>query len=1525
MTRDRHQGTSTVFALNTAWLLVLVLFAPAAGAADILGGLYRDGVLVEPLVPVPRAALPATAGVPQGIAAPAAQALTPSARFDVPSPSPETHARNVVFARAARRAAAIRDLLRRIDQSPESDAVADRDRLQRLVDAFVATQDGARQTLAGVGERIDELGLDARIQARHRATLAAFEAGSEELAVALEQVINGQPHAVQNALAVMQRLKFSNPPRPINAASPLPDPFQKGRTRDQAEAATTPMVLTATAAPLALPTPADLAETVEVKFTPEIQAKVAELGSSPLAIYEFVRNRVRFQPYLGSRKGAANTLGQLRGNDTDQASLLIALLRAAGIPSRYVRGRISVEPARVTAWLGVDDPLTANDYLATASIDAVAVLDGTDVASFEITHVWVEAYLPYANYRGVGNDTTGKTWIPLDPSFKPLNATVWEDVLTRMDFDADAYLADYIATFTEPSPIEQLQLDVQAYLDANDPGKTIAAIERRTEIAQQALGLLPASPPYGLLAVTDRLSEIEDTQRYKVRFHLYDGATTFIDHTLNLSAFADRRLTIEYVGATAADQTVIDAFGGIYDTPPDLVDVRPVLEVDNVPVASASNAIGMGLTHKADMHFLPPAGGRIEQPLVPDDIIAGNGRAIGFDTFLDIRDTFIDPDPIPADAFLESILHLTAVDYLSRVDRGIETMERLMGVATYLDVSEVIASNQINVTYSFGVPVGFEWTGLYVDADRHILGKFPVDGDYNRVRRPFHIVTGMDGSIQENRVFEDDFGQEAVSTIKILELANDALIPICTITTDIATDCTGFNHPDLVDDVNAALGAGREITIPRDPMTVGLWSGTGYIDMDPVTGSAAYVLSGGINGGSTVESWPTNYPSSCEDSTGNTVIGHGEMRGIDGVSFVPNPPPEVILWADDNSPITFVVEFTCEGMSRLVHLTTNKTKAQMGPGEYQFNSSGWGATVTQALSIVQVDIAAPDGLNTVVGCGPVNYEATFTPQMPSSASYQWNMAPCQPGCGDGLFSQDNTSNVEFTGTVGGNRTVQLEVSNAFGTTHVQKDVRVIQVNKITAEDSGPAGTVVEDSDGSVAVTDYLYVARNDSETIAINVDVTPSTISSAELPTTWELTAEGGTTSMPITFDSAGKLSATIDKDSAGDVVATVNACPGYSKHFGVGIGVLDLELESLDFVDSTSDNNYDLRRDDDSGAFLVPNGEAEWNKNGLREPTVYRINALGKVFASFRSIPEVKNAKLATNIKSIGDAEFTPGGAADDAVTLHFDSNGAAKSVFLSKGQLSDKIGDKTLSLTWIGASLSQRVQQRVFFVFDAEKLVSAEDRYYTKSRLSEAVNWAQGVTGHSSVPNSEPNIAENTTWGLESIIRFGGNQCPVDFAARWDMTQTGGARGDCQAWALLLSDVLKVLGIGPYHLDHVNEVSEPNGLDSLSGGAIFVKGDSTGNYSRLAWGGGIWNNWQGCVKPINGGTCYSAQGPHISTYAIMNNAPSRVKGTSESQQFDNIHAFEYYGWVNDATDELHPTWKPPAEPNDASTTDTR
>ncbi|MBM3736264.1 MAG: hypothetical protein FJW39_10805 [Acidobacteria bacterium] len=77
-----------------------------------------------------------------------------------------------------------------------------------------------------------------------------------------------------------------------------------------------------------------------------VAAKAAELGFDPTAMFRYVRDSIGNEVYAGSLRGARGALWGKAGNSTDKASLLIAMLRAAGIPARYARGSLAADQAR---------------------------------------------------------------------------------------------------------------------------------------------------------------------------------------------------------------------------------------------------------------------------------------------------------------------------------------------------------------------------------------------------------------------------------------------------------------------------------------------------------------------------------------------------------------------------------------------------------------------------------------------------------------------------------------------------------------------------------------------------------------------------------------------------------------------------------------------------------------------------------------------------------------------------------------------------------------------------------------------------------------------------------------------------------------------------------------------------------------------------------------------------------------------------------------------------------------------------
>ena len=63
-----------------------------------------------------------------------------------------------------------------------------------------------------------------------------------------------------------------------------------------------------------------------------------DLVATARNIFYFVRDNIRYEDYANTSKGAYKTLKEGCGNCCDQAHLLVALLRAAKIPTYYAHG-----------------------------------------------------------------------------------------------------------------------------------------------------------------------------------------------------------------------------------------------------------------------------------------------------------------------------------------------------------------------------------------------------------------------------------------------------------------------------------------------------------------------------------------------------------------------------------------------------------------------------------------------------------------------------------------------------------------------------------------------------------------------------------------------------------------------------------------------------------------------------------------------------------------------------------------------------------------------------------------------------------------------------------------------------------------------------------------------------------------------------------------------------------------------------------------------------------------------------------
>lgn len=195
-------------------------------------------------------------------------------------------------------------------------------------------------------------------------------------------------------------------------------------------------------------------------ITPQIQNLAESLGSDPQRIFSHVYETIAYEHYFGSRKGATLTLLEAGGNDWDQASLLVALLRAAGHRADYKWSykRVPYAPdnpaypaeAKVPdaiGWWGLaeeaypDRPVTPppgwsienhrrwlnmRDYANEGGFLHQSEFDYPDTLG--VSHITVRLELPEGGYR------------LLDPSAKNAPRGARRDLIADTTFDAATFL-----------------------------------------------------------------------------------------------------------------------------------------------------------------------------------------------------------------------------------------------------------------------------------------------------------------------------------------------------------------------------------------------------------------------------------------------------------------------------------------------------------------------------------------------------------------------------------------------------------------------------------------------------------------------------------------------------------------------------------------------------------------------------------------------------------------------------------------------------------------------------------------------------------------------------------------------------------------------------------------------------------------------------------------------------------------------------------------------------------------------------
>ena len=563
------------------------------------------------------------------------------------------------------------------------------------------------------------------------------------------------------------------------------------------------------------------------EITYEIRSLARSLKYDVNLIYRYVHDHIEYTPYYGSKKGAMATLLDESGNDFDQSSLMIALLRESGYTANFVYGGIRLYPEQLEGWLGADDRIAVVAHLLWAACipcDPVD-LDGDDrVEYIDLDHVWVKV------------DIGGSDYV-FDPSFKMHSFRPAIDLASAMDYDQNGFLSRALSGATVRTNfvrnINRANIDndlanyatnLVNHIKSERPAATLEDIIRgKTIVPVDEVPRQAALP--NELDVWEEFEEFYEYDKTKVRIeHLG------IDITLYAHEFYGKRLTI-------------------YSNP----SYQPVLRLDGGVLAIGESGIPgeyYPLTLSIDHPYLADGGQAGDQSRTLFIRMGGvfsimNGWGKTGRKMVEIHrkrlKSYLQAGwDETSEPVLGETLAMIGYDWLAETTQTEEIASRIANIFIIRDHSMGVCGQE--ESYSIDIPLR--------------LGALQSgENDSESVDTCFQNYAGH-GSAFEFGVIEQTQPVSAVSTVKLLDIANSRSDKIFN-----ATASNYYSHvrPNLFNYSSSQLGAfdvyienGYELILSQNGMiSQNRWTGTGYISIFSSSSDStiSYTISGNLNGG----------------------------------------------------------------------------------------------------------------------------------------------------------------------------------------------------------------------------------------------------------------------------------------------------------------------------------------------------------------------------------------------------------------------------------------------------------------------------------------------------------------------------------------------------------------------------------------------------------------------------------------------------------------------------------------------------
>jgi large repetitive protein len=519
----------------------------------------------------------------------------------------------------------------------------------------------------------------------------------------------------------------------------------------------------------------------------------------------------------------------------DQASFLIAALRAAGIPARYRQGTLSVADAQtLLASMFIERPGVAGylpDDAATAD-----PLNDRELLALAQEHWWVEAYLP------------GQGWTDLDPSFA--DAAVGQSFAAPGSHDRIAEIPDALrhkltleltVERFNSFPIGGANLSTFVPLTGTFPVAQLAAkslilghIVETKDLGGLVFGTVEHTytPYFGVNG--DEFVLVGDSfQDLLTNFPLASQFTTAEWITISIEDIAGNSQTFtrevkDIIGQAtrllggASPEFALDA-----DTP--FITFGDSFVINTLP------------HHLRQFHLLER-----QQTRFYYDLLAA-ARLV--DMLPRSGDYTPEEEELSGEAFLRQeqaralLFALTGLEFARLADPVSDAMPENLGVKFYYDLPRLIVMQGTGEGES-----GRRTMDLRNTEARAVV----LPGQSVAAAPAAQWIKAVAESRYEGLALLEATGPEAITAERIFAAAQTQGIEFVYITPDkfdlldlYLPDPNGYGY------AAAALIAGREVLIPQAPVLIDGEPRLGWWEIDPASGTAVSVLDDGTHGAAT--------------------------------------------------------------------------------------------------------------------------------------------------------------------------------------------------------------------------------------------------------------------------------------------------------------------------------------------------------------------------------------------------------------------------------------------------------------------------------------------------------------------------------------------------------------------------------------------------------------------------------------------------------------------------------------------------